>query len=198
MKISREFGMKNGSVMWALLIATTLISLTSGLVRTGVDGTNELSAFYVYEVPYVHQNDTYWCGPASLTMVLNYWGVNVTQQEVAAEIYDPATNLTYISEMKSYPQQHGFNTEELNGSLTHLKRWIKKGAPLIVLQKFSLQNAYGHYRTIVGYNDENELVITFDPSLGRNHNITYTVTDIGTNSCLFMAVSFLQLFKLLL
>ena len=163
-----------GSMTWALLIASTLMFLSNELVRTGIVRANELSVFYVYEVPYVRQNDTYWCGPASLTMVLNYWGVNVTQEEVAVEIYDPATNLTHISEMRSYPQEHGFKTEELNGSINHLKKWISKGSPLIVLQKFSLQNAYGHYRVIVGYDDEKELVITFDPILGSNYNITYT------------------------
>lgn len=147
---------------------------SDGLVRVSTVKAIDFSIFYVYNVPYVRQTDTYWCGPASLTMILNYWSANVTQEEVATEIYDPATNLTTISEMKAYPQEREFKTEELTGSINHLKEWISRGCPLIVLQKFSLQNTYGHYRVVVGYNDEKELVITFDPILGSNYNLTYT------------------------
>lgn len=157
------------TVMCALLAVGFLILSPNGLVWA-----DDFSIFYIFNVPYVHQADTYWCGPASLTMSLNYWGANVTQEEVAAEIYNPATNITEISKMKAYPQKLEFRTEELVGSINHLKVWISRGCPLIVLQRFSLQNTYGHYRVVVGYNDEEELVATFDPILGSNYNITYT------------------------
>jgi len=44
----------------------------------------------------------------------------------------------------------------------------------LVLQRFSVQDSYGHYRVIVGYNDKEGTFITFDPILGRNYNISYT------------------------
>ena len=32
--------------------------------------------------------------------------------------------------------------------------------PIIVLQKLSVRNAYGHYRVVVGHDDEKELMTT--------------------------------------
>ncbi len=154
-------------ILIAVLLALSFVSFVT-VVRP-VD----FSTFYVYDVPYVQQTDTYWCGPASLTMVLSYWGANVTQEEVAGEIYDPATNITKISEMKAYSQELGFETEELIGSINHLKEWINRGRPPIVLQKFSLQNPYGHYRVVVGYDDEKKLFVTYDPIVGSDYEILY-------------------------
>lgn len=162
------------SIMQSLLIASLLMFPSTSSMIVGMVKAIEFSAFYIYDVPYVSQADTYWCGPASLTMTLNYWFANVTQEKVAAEIYDPTLNLTIVSKMKAYPQKIGFKAEELTASIDDLRRWISKGYPLIVLQKFSLQNTYGHYRVVVGYSDERELLITFDPILGNNHNVTYT------------------------
>lgn len=134
----------------------------------------ELSAFYIHNVCFVRQSGTYWCGPASLTMCLNYWGANISQEIVAAEVYNPSTNLTSKLAMREYPEELGFKTEELTGSMNGLRRRIGRGFPVVVLQKYSLQDAYGHYRVVVGYNDETQQVTTFDPILGPNYNISYT------------------------
>jgi len=168
--------MKKGkNVMWILLLAYVLMFLLLiGHVTANAVRTDELSSFYIYGVPYASQKYAYWCGPTSLAMVLEYWGLNVTQEEIVAHIYDPEARLTNISAMKSYPLRCGFRSEELNGSIDCLKKWIQKGCPIIVLQKLSLQDAYGHYRVVVGYDDERDLVTTFDPILGPNYNITYS------------------------
>lgn len=50
--------------------------------------------YYIPDVPFVIQKP-YWCGPACLSMVLQYWGVNVSQGEIAAEIYDPETHINF-------------------------------------------------------------------------------------------------------
>jgi len=159
----------NKGVMCALLMTNILMFSFNADVKA-----IEFSEFYIYDISYVRQTDPYWCGPASLTMILNYWGANVTQEEVAAEIYDPEANLTSISKMRMYPQKIGFKTKEIDGSINDLKEWINRGRPLIVLQKFSLANMYGHYRVVTGYSDEKEMIVTFDPILGSNHNITYS------------------------
>lgn len=76
--------------------------------------------------------------------------------------------------MKEYPQQFGCSIEELVGSIDHLKRRVSRGFPVIVLQRFSFQNPYGHYRVVVGYDDETQKFTTLDPAIGRNYNISYT------------------------
>lgn len=157
-----------------MILTSLLMFLLIGFVMISTVGPVELSSFYIFEVSYVSQDSAYWCGPASLAMVFGYWGLDLTQEEIAAEIYDPQARLTNISAMGSYPQEYGLRTEELNGSINCLKKWINKGCPTIVLQRVSPQNKYGHYRVALGYNDEQKIMTTFDPIFGSNYNITYT------------------------
>lgn len=107
-------------------------------------------------------------------MILSCWGVNVTQQEIAADTYDPQAQVTDTSAMKSCPREYGFRSEELNGSIGVIREWIRKGCLVIVLQKVSLGNKYGHYRVVISYDDEKEQFTTHDPIFGSNYNITYT------------------------
>ena len=138
-----------------------------------VAGGDSLVSFYVYEVPYEVQGDSHWCGPASLVMVLGYWDAVLLQEDVASIVYDSSRRLTNVSVMAAYPRNYGFNSSVLNGSIGCLKEWILRGCPVIVLQKYSLVNAYGHYRVVVGYDDEKEVFMTFDPFVGPNYNISY-------------------------
>jgi len=96
-----------------LFSASVPVLLLIGSVITGGVRADE-SSFYIYEVPYASQKYAYWCGPASLTMVLKYWGLDVTQEEIAAQTYDPEAKLTDISAMRFYPLRYGFRSEELN------------------------------------------------------------------------------------
>ena len=130
---------------------------------------------YIPGVPYVMQEDPYWCGPACLTMVLRYWGVNITQKEIAAEIYDPVTHLTYISDMEEYPRRFNFTVESMFSDIDELKELIKNGYPVIVLQKYSLTDTYGHFRVVLGYNDRTKIIMTNDPLRHANYTIEYSV-----------------------
>jgi len=129
--------------------------------------------FYVYDVPYCNQNDPYWCGPASMSMVLGYWGNNVSQEDIAAKIYDAGARITRMTDMVAYPITYGFRSQNFTGTISGLKTWIDNGVPLIVLQRFSLEEPYGHYRVVVGYNDSSAMMFTFDPKKGINFTITY-------------------------
>lgn len=129
--------------------------------------------FYLYDVPYFDQDDPYWCGPASMSMVLGYWGTNMSQEDIAAEIYDPGSRITRMTDMVSYPTTFGFKSQDFTGSIYDLKTWIDNGVPVVVLQRFSLEDPYGHYRVVVGYNDSSAMIFTFDPKKGMNFTISY-------------------------
>jgi len=107
-------------------------------------------------------------------MVLNYWDVQISQEEVAAEIYDPRHHLTYIRDMVVFPRRYNLTSMELASSIVELKDFIRRGYPIIVLQKFSLMNPYGHYRVVIGYNDELKVIIVHDPLAGDNYEINYS------------------------
>jgi len=57
--------------------------------------------------------------------------------------------------------------------ISDLKTWIDNCVPLVVLQRFSLEDHYGHYRVVVGYNDSSAFMFTFDPKKGMNFTISY-------------------------
>ena len=128
----------NGAMRMLLLVDILMFSSTI-FVTPSVVMTNQLPSFYVYEVTYVRQNDTFWSidRPASLDVILSYWGADVAQEEIAGEIYDPQAEVTNISAMRSYPEKIGFRSKESNGSIGIIKEWIRKGCPVIVLQKLS-------------------------------------------------------------
>lgn len=132
------------------------------------------NAFHVYGVPNIEQSGPYWCGPASLCMVLNYWGYEINQSVIASHIYDSASNLTFIRNMTNFPTELGFQTEAIFPSnLTNLKRRISDGIPVVILQRFSVNWSYGHFRVVIGYNDKESIIILNDPILGENQSVSY-------------------------
>jgi hypothetical protein len=129
--------------------------------------------FCLYGVPHFYQDATYWCGPACMSMVLSYWGTNLSQGDIAAEIYDVGARITRVTDMVLYPRMYGFISQSFTGSIYDLKTWITDGVPLIVLQRLSLEDPYGHYRVVVGYNDSSAMIFTCDPINGKNFTISY-------------------------
>jgi len=152
----------------------TIIAIVSFWVTIGsVPQSFLFDQFYLYGVPYSNQDDPYWCGPASMSMVLSYWGTNISQGDIAAEIYDSRSRITRMTDMVSYPMTFGFKSQDFTGSIYDLKTWIDNGVPVVVLQRFSLEDPYGHYRVVVGYNDSSAMMFTFDPKKGINFTISY-------------------------
>lgn len=112
------------------------------------------------------------CGPANLTMVLNYYGHQADQLEVAAVVrpmHDDRNvspwELTYYANEYT-PLQADYYA---GGDLALLKRLIAAGFPVIVEKGYQPrpdEEWLGHYLTLVGYNDETETFTGFDTLLG--------------------------------
>jgi predicted double-glycine peptidase len=153
------------STLTTLIIAYILI--------TGSTRAFFLDSFYIQGVPYVLE-EPHWCGPACLSMVLRYWGLNITQQEIAEEIYDPESQGTATEFMATYARERGFEVEDFHGSIDDIKSWLRDGVPLIVIQKFVVMSEDLHYRVVVGYNESSQTIITYDPEEGQNYTLTYT------------------------
>jgi ABC-type bacteriocin/lantibiotic exporter with double-glycine peptidase domain len=153
------------------ILTVTLFLLLSLISQTVL--AQSASSAYINRVPYYSQEQGYWCGPAVLQMVLGFWGISVSQSSIASRVYNQTDKTSNINAMKSYTQSLGFNNTEIIGSIEKLKDYILKGFPAIVLQKISVNNTYGHYRVVVGYDDEKEIFITYDPQVSKNYNITY-------------------------
>jgi ABC-type bacteriocin/lantibiotic exporter with double-glycine peptidase domain len=111
----------------------------------------------INNVTFYPQED-FQCGPASLAGVLNFWGIHVTPEEIATDIYSPSARGTLNLDMILYPEKKGMKATHYKGSMDDIRNKIDLGYPVIVLVDLGLliyqQN---HFMVVVGY-DENGIV----------------------------------------
>ena len=115
-----------------------------------------------------------YCGPACLAMVLNSWDEtrSFSQAKIADEIYDSGSQTTYNSELVLYPRNKGFESYSFQGNLRILKELVEKDIPVIVLTKTIKQIAKGHYRVVIGFDDDKGQIIFHDPFFGDRMAMT--------------------------
>jgi len=115
----------------------------------------------IENIPFYPQED-YQCGPASLAGVLNYHGVVITPEEIAADIFSKSAKGTLNLDMLIYAKNKGFKALQYKGSIDDIRININKGLPLIVLVDygflFYMQN---HFMVIIGYNDYGIIVNSY-------------------------------------
>lgn len=111
------------------------------------------------KVPFYPQED-YQCGPAALAAVLNYWGVNVTPDDIAKDIYSRSAKGTLNIDMMIYADKKGLYALQYAGNWDDLKSKINEGNPLIVFVDFGFFSAYqaNHFMVVIGYNDDGVIV----------------------------------------
>ncbi|GAM16996.1 hypothetical protein SAMD00019534_001710, partial [Acytostelium subglobosum LB1] len=148
------------------------------------------SQWMIDGVPYHRQETNYNCGDASLQMVLSYYGRNITQKQIVdvARTSKSVGTLSYDiarvaqfsilsqsqgTKWKNHESFEGFNgyphglnavgyssNEEWTDSL---KTSIYLNIPVIVLMHYSVESPGGHFRVVIGYNDDDETFTTLDP-----------------------------------
>lgn len=104
---------------------------------------------------------------------MGYWGVNQTQARVAESVYSVAAGATSTDGMESYPRRLTFRSESSLADINYVKHWVRQGVPVIVLQRFDETSETGHYRVVIGYDDNKGEIITYDPIKGERFNLTY-------------------------
>jgi predicted double-glycine peptidase len=121
--------------------------------------TQEISQSHIIEnVPFYPQT-SYQCGPASLAGVLNYWGVMVSPDEIAGEIYSASARGTLDIDMVLYAQKKGLLATQYEGNFEDIKKNVASGHPLIVLVDYGFSLVQkNHFMVIIGYNDHDVIV----------------------------------------
>jgi tetratricopeptide (TPR) repeat protein len=112
------------------------------------------------------------CGPANLSIVLDYYGHDTDQQEIGQALkpnYDDRNVSPY--ELVSFVNDHTLlrGAAYSGGDLTMLKRLLAAGIPVIIEKGLQLnreQGWMGHYLTLVGYRDASEQFYSLDTYLG--------------------------------
>src|SRR3989338_5566497 len=121
----------------------------------------------VYEIPsaaYVGQTFNN-CGPATLSMVMSYFGKSVSQDVLRDQIR-PYNNpqggvddkSLFADEFVKYAKQYGFEgIQRPDGDVTLLKTLIVNDIPIIVRTWLHPNEDIGHFRIVRGY-DENGFI----------------------------------------
>lgn len=138
------------------LILILILAFLFSCARTREVTPSEVSQV-IEKVPFYPQQE-YQCGPASLAGVLNYWGVDISPEEIATEIYSKSAKGTLDVDMILYAERKSLKPHHYKGSLEDIRSNIDSGYPLIVLVDYGFwvyqQN---HFMVVVGYN-ENEII----------------------------------------
>ncbi len=115
------------------------------------------------DVPYVHQRkDT--CGAAALAMVLQYWGVAVSHDEVAGELLQPELRGIAGSRLAEFAAGRGMTAVAHAGDVDHLRDHVGKGRPMIVA--WAMGRGRHHDVVVIGFDDDRRRVIIHDPARG--------------------------------
>ena len=152
-------------------------------------------AHMIANVPWHQQLNGLSCGAASLEIVYDYWGPDVNQKEVmnvartsSTGTWTPdivrAGHFSYLSDAQGnffpavgpwggYEERHlGYSAFSHTSSefwIDELKALVANDIPVIVLMKYYPWGGGGHYRVIIGYDDDQQLVYFSDP-WGRDLN----------------------------
>ena len=163
------------SRIWGLLAGLGLVSpcLFSAQIFN-YQKTMPDKGHLIQTVPFEKWLKMNYCGPACLAMVLNSWDEtrSFSQGKIAAEIYDSGSQATYNSELVLYPRTKGFESYSFQGNLRILKELVGKDIPVIVLTKTIKQVAKGHYRVVIGFDDDRDQIIFHDPFFGGRKAMT--------------------------
>ncbi|MHA1486694.1 MAG: C39 family peptidase, partial [Promethearchaeota archaeon] len=173
----------------------------SGLISTfNTEPLNDLNTannqVLIQSVPMHYQINNYYCGPAALEMILDYYGPDIPQDEIAevARTYEGSSG-TFCDDMrraghfsnislsrgielpgslKGYPLRRiGYASFEANlNNITCLRELIDLGYPILIITWSSDTYDSTHFRVVTGYNHQNGIIQNFilnDPWIGPNY-----------------------------
>jgi tetratricopeptide (TPR) repeat protein len=121
------------------------------------------------------------CGPATLSMALRLLGRNQSQA-ITARVLKPDPDDKNVSppEIVAYARGEGFDAAAyVNGDFDRLKRLLTMNAAVIVETWFEPKpnDGMGHYRLLLGYDDETAQFIFHDSYNGPLTRLRYSEFD---------------------
>ncbi|MFA5841979.1 MAG: C39 family peptidase [Candidatus Paceibacterota bacterium] len=121
------------------------------------------------------------CAPAALSMALSYFGVRVSQEELADSLR-PVHNLSGKNDDKSTtPYELADEAKKYGlvpyfrpgGNIEILKQFIANDIPVVVRTLLKNEEDFAHYRVVKGYDDLTSELIEDDGYQGDNISFSY-------------------------
>lgn len=152
--------------MIVLLTQAFLLGCTQAIDRALTVPVDTPARAAVANVPLIKQQDFY-CGPASLAMVLQWSGMEVTQAGIADQAFSTEAQGTYLADMTGTARRRGQLAVGIS-TFPDLLNEIAAGHPVIVFQNLGISWApKWHYAVVVGYDLENEMIFLHSGELDR-------------------------------
>lgn len=106
--------------------------------------------FQIEGVPFLHQPEGY-CGPATLTMTMNWAGDPITVGEIAPKVMTETMKGSLQTDMITASRRHGYLAVPIEG-LENLLMEVAAGHPVIALENLGFSwYPQWHYSLITGY-----------------------------------------------
>lgn len=121
------------------------------------------------------------CGPASLSMTLSFFDLNVSQKELGEELRpyqnskgDNDDKSVTLVELKAKAEEYGFAAyHRPAGNIDLLQKFIANDMPVITRTWLKPDDDVGHYRVVKGYNKNEGYLIQDDSLQGKNLKFSY-------------------------
>lgn len=112
------------------------------------------------------------CLAAAVSMVLGYWGVDVTPQAIADQVpvYQDGTT---GRDLQRLVEQSGFRGFLIQPPFEDLLEYLGKGRPLIV--SFPARGSSRHTMVLVGFDGGRRSLLLNDPADGKRRTLSYEI-----------------------
>jgi ABC-type bacteriocin/lantibiotic exporter with double-glycine peptidase domain len=122
-------------------------------------------------VPPVRQLGRQDCGAAALGMVLGYWQLPVTREEISAANPPAPDRGIRATALRDFARGHGLHAFLIEGELADLNRELARYRPVLVgVMKRYGGRVYPHYEVVIGVSQRMQRVLTLDPAHGVRVN----------------------------
>ena len=122
------------------------------------------------KIPFFHQKKNYTCGPASLKMVFDFFGMKFKEEDIARKAKTDKTGTKHDS-LINVARKNGFYCYvHENGSINQIGHFIDIDLPVIV-DYTEPSDGEGHYAVIIGY-DKNKFILN-DPWNGKKFHLSF-------------------------
>ena len=121
------------------------------------------------------------CGPANLSMILSYYGINKSQSELADTLRpyrnpngDNDDKTVFATEFVAAVESFGLKAlYRPNGSIQLIKLMLANRIPVVVKTLLKTTEDSAHFRVVRGFDEEKQVIIVDDSYFGPNKKISY-------------------------
>lgn len=132
-----------------------------------LNSQNFSNDYKLNEVIFIDQSVGF-CGPASLAMAMHWAGLEISAEEIAGQVYSPASEGSYQSDLIGSSRRNGLLAIPIY-NLSALLVEVESGHPVVVLENLALSwFPKWHYSVVVGYDLKKQEII-----MHSGHNANY-------------------------